>query len=160
MRDVLANRELRGPRSITSSNIDRIFDDNGKRTLFIEEKNEGEAIADGHKRLLRAMATKQGFTVWLVRGDPNRLRVDRLTAESTLQFVAGGDLSAYQAAVTEWYASPEVDPPGWLDVLAEAPFTAPAGFDPALWHAFDVALTRLNNAGDARQIAAGHGQTP
>lgn len=104
VRDVLGNRELRGPRNITSSNLDRIFDDHGCRFLIVEEKQPGEpACSSGQRSLLVSLSKLPMFTVWGARGTPDDLTL--FTVEGGL-FVpsAKGDFDVYQAAVLDWFA--------------------------------------------------------
>jgi hypothetical protein len=100
--DLLGNLELRGPRNITSSNIDRIFDDGGRRFLVIEEKNEGEDAPEGQRKLLRALSQLPNVTVWVVRGTPWELSVKELV-NGSLRWIAKGDWEDYQSAVHEWF---------------------------------------------------------
>lgn len=102
LRDVLANCELRGPREITSSNVDRIFDDGGKRFLVIEEKNWNEPVAADQIRMLRALASVPRFDVWGVRGDPDDLTISRILPNRTVG-IAAGEFDIYQAAVDAWF---------------------------------------------------------
>lgn len=105
----VSHRELQGPRNITSSNIDRVFDDDG-RLLFIEEKHWGEPATNGQRRLLAALAEEH--TVWLVRGEPENLEVwsisggrRRADGEYILrgkQEVVGA-FEDYQRAVLHWF---------------------------------------------------------
>lgn len=153
MRDVLGNCELRGPRQITSSNIDRIFDDNGSRFLMIEEKGPEEKIPAGQGRLLRSLSALPGVDVWGVRGTPQELTVSRITPERSI-VIFRGDLTAYQQAVGAWY---DVVPPSrWdsvLDGLADAPYEPPPWCPPALWEAFDASLTAVLSHRSREQAA-------
>jgi len=136
----ISNRELRGPRQITSSNIDRVLDDHG-RFLFIEEKHEDETVPKGQGRMLRALSYHHD--VWLVRGNPERLRIWQIICGNTA-ILADGDYTTYQKAVLRWFANPPA--PGtardWLQLL-EVPYTAPDGIPKADWDAFDTALTTV-----------------
>lgn len=103
--DVLSHRELRGPRQITSSNVDRAFDNNG-HILFIEEKHPREEVPAGQAWLLRSLARPKSTTVWLARGVPDNLLVWRVghTQPGDSVVFEGGDFDDYQAAVSAWYA--------------------------------------------------------
>jgi hypothetical protein len=142
MRDVLGNRELRGPRQITSANIDRIFDDHGRRFLVIEEKGPDEKVGDGQALLLRNLAGLPAVDVWGVRGTPDDLRVTQVFSNGGTLHLASGDWSVYQRAVDDWFAS-DLDP-SWeqaLVALAEVPYDPPAWCPRETWTALDEALT-------------------
>ena len=142
-RDVLANRELQGPRQITSSDIDRIFDDRG-RFLMIEEKNPGEQALTGQKRLLAALAGLPEVDVWGVRGNPDDLTVWQITPTGSQVLLAGVGFSSYQALVSDWFRSPRTVAVRWLDVLAGGmPMVAPEWCPPPVWQALDVAVVAV-----------------
>lgn len=102
---VLAFKELRGPRNITSSDVDRIFDDGGRRFLVIEEKTENERpISHGQKQLLSALARLPMFTVWLARGTPERLSVYDWASDDPAPFLQDITFDQYQEAVAQWFA--------------------------------------------------------
>jgi hypothetical protein len=141
MRDVLATHELRGPREITSSNVDRAFDDNGQRFLLIEEKNPDEAVARGQQILLRRLATLPTVDVWFVRGNPDRLSVWKVAPEGSTR-LCDGDMGAYQRQVLAWFAQP-IDGMAWdrvLAPLASMPYEPPAWCPPEVWLALDLAI--------------------
>lgn len=99
MRHVLSNLELRGPRNITSSNIDRCFDDNG-RFLFVEEKNDRESMPNGQRRMLLTLSHQHD--VWIVKGSPDRLKIWTLQ-DGEHAVLAEGSMSTYQSAVFSWF---------------------------------------------------------
>ena len=105
MRDVLGNRELRGPRNITSANVDRIFDDNGQRFLIIEEKNPHEKCSEGQRALLRALSRLNHVTVWFTQGTPDNLTVYEIRGD-TRRRISTGTIDDYQHLVDAWFASP------------------------------------------------------
>lgn len=155
MRDHLSVQELRGPRNITSSNVDRIFDDNGQRFLIIEEKGSSEKVAKGQTRLLRNLAASEQITVWGVRGTPDELEVWRLTADGK-QLVAAGNWDDYQRAVMEWFTGDRGDDEPsndlnivdrqWEDVvriITEAPFEKPSWMTDETHGLWDGYTTRL-----------------
>lgn len=148
--DKLSHRELRGPRQITSSNIDRIFDDEGRRMLLIEEKQPNEPVPGGQWALLRALGKIPEITVWGVRGTPDSLRITDLVS---LEVLAEGNWDTYQQAVTDWFKSPRPAPRDWLATLAEAPFDAPAWCSPDVWRDFDKALTQVLSQRSLRESA-------
>lgn len=92
--------ELRGPRNITSSNIDRCFDDGGKRFLFIEHKHENEAIPGGQSFMLKALARLPQMTVWITKGSPDRLVIYEI---GTGAAPVVGDWSTLQAKADAWF---------------------------------------------------------
>jgi len=62
---------------ITPCNIDGIVERKGK-FLVLEWKREGEAMSEGLRRTLQALAATPNFQVWVVRGDTdNRLGIGR-----------------------------------------------------------------------------------
>lgn len=142
MRDVLGNNEVRGPRNITSSNVDRIFDDAGKRFLIIEEKNPGEQIKEGQRRLLANLAKLPRVDVWGVRGTPDALTVNALTPTG-FERTAEGDFDTYQRCVHAWFAAEHDDLTHALDVLGPLPYTAPNWCPPEVWARFDMALSEV-----------------
>lgn len=101
--DWLRLLELRGPRGITSSDIDRIFDDWGKRWLVVEEKGANEEPKFGQRWMLQGLASIPQVTVLLVRGDAHLLCVARLMADGTYRELGTGDETHYQRIVTAWY---------------------------------------------------------
>lgn len=107
--DLLGYRELRGPRNITSSNIDRAFDDDGQRCLVIEEKRENEDLSDAQLGMLRSFACRSEVEVWLVLGNPDRLEVQRVYPDGKRVVIASGDFAAYQSAVWDWFEQPAPD---------------------------------------------------
>jgi hypothetical protein len=145
MRDHLPNRELRGPRQITSSNIDRIFDDSGQRFLMIEEKAPGEAVSAGQMRLLRALAALPQVTVWGVRGTPDNLTITDIQPGSTNTFVESADFGTYQQQVDQWFrCDSDVIPWGkLLEALKGMPWTAPSWCPAEDWDALDKALAAV-----------------
>lgn len=116
--DVLSHRELRGPRNITSSNVDRMFDNNG-RVLLIEEKGPNEIVSEGQKIALQALANLPAATVWLVRGTPDALRVDRVRPrrEGYEVLLDVGDWEAYQRLVGRWFGIVQSEPCGCTPAL-------------------------------------------
>ena len=99
--DQLSHRELRGPRNITSSNPDRIFDDNG-RLLFIEEKRADEPNAKkGQLRLLLSLA--EYHDVWAAKGEPNNLTLWKVHPEGRYETIGQGDFGWYQERVLDWF---------------------------------------------------------
>ena len=97
--DMLSHRELRGPRNITSSNIDRVFDDRG-RFLFIEEKRDGETMSKGQMLMLQALSRRHD--VWVVKGTPEALYVYTVHSDG-LDLLEMGDWSLYQRMVDDWF---------------------------------------------------------
>lgn len=95
--------ELRGPRNITSSDLDRIFDDRGQRFLVVEEKRPNEVVPPGQKRMLYALADTPGFTVFGVVGTPEALTVWELRPNGTRRWITDGTVAEYQAAVMDWF---------------------------------------------------------
>lgn len=150
----ISHRELRGPRQITSSNVDRIFDDRGLRFLIIEEKQQNERLSHGQTQLLKSLAQLPTVDVWGVRGTPDSLTVKQITPDGSTT-IATGNFTDYQAAVSSWFGSPLPDP--WECELWEAgelPFEAPSWCPPDVWHAFDLALTAVRKARrDRREVA-------
>lgn len=103
--DILSHRELRGPRNITSANLDRIFDDGGRRFLVIEEKTSAEKLlSSGQRGLLLALARLPMFTVWFARGTPQSLELFDFGSDQPWPFLEG-DFTQYQNAVSRWFAS-------------------------------------------------------
>ena len=157
MRDHLPNRELRGPRQITSSNIDRIFDDGGQRFLMIEEKAPAEPVSAGQTRLLRALAAVPQVTVWGVRGTPDNLTVTAIRPGSTETIVESGSFDTYQQQVDQWFRVDSCVLP-WdklLESLKGMPWTAPAWCPPDVWDALDKALVAvLRESHRAKQVAS------
>lgn len=154
LRDSLSVRELRGPREITSSNIDRCFDDAGRRFLFIEEKNNLEQIRDGQRRMLRSLARLPTVDVWGVQGTPNELAIYKINSDGS-RVVDRGDWGTYQAAVNDWFDA-STPAPEWeraLFALVEAPFEPPAWCSSTTWRAFDLYEQRPE-LGYAEQDAA------
>jgi hypothetical protein len=144
--DSLSNRELRGPREITSSDIDRVFDDAGRRFLFVEEKAPNEHVPRGQDRMLRALAALPHVDVWGVRGTPDRLRIVPITPTGAdASRVIEGDFDAYQRAVLTWFTRPisEHNSEWMLDELSGVPFTAPEWCPPETWQEFDRLLTAV-----------------
>lgn len=143
--DTLSHRELRGPRNITSSNLDRFFDDNGRRFLAIEEKAPNEDISKGQGLMLRHLACVPMVDVWFVKGDPSELTVRRVTPPgSPLEAVASGDFATYQNAVADWFNSrPAPLAERQLAAWEGSQFDAPAWCPDDEWRAFDAALTRV-----------------
>lgn len=104
----ISHRELRGPRNITSSNIDRVFDDHGNRVLFIEEKSlrEASSITAGQKGLLYSLARIPNAETWVAIGDVSEVTVYRLHGRGPSdQLLHRGCWEAYQDLVEKWYAS-------------------------------------------------------
>ncbi len=100
--DILSHRELRGPRNITSSNIDRLYDDGRTgRMLGIEEKNPGEPVPDGQNQALHALAVRFD-DVWLVVGTPDDLTISE-SVEGGWTELGSGDWGYYQDSVLDWY---------------------------------------------------------
>ena len=100
--DTLSHRELRGPRNITSSNIDRLYDDGRTgRMLGIEEKNPGEAIPDGQNKALHALADRFD-DVWVVIGTPDDLTIYE-SVEGNWTMLGRGDWGYYQDSIFDWY---------------------------------------------------------
>ena len=97
--DTLSHRELNGPRNITSSNIDRMFDDNG-RILFIEEKNMLEQMPNGQKRALKALSNQ--VDVWVVIGSPDALIIYEIDKGDISDGIEG-NWDYYQNAVYNWF---------------------------------------------------------
>src|SRR5690606_17854997 len=144
MRDVLANREIRGPRNITSSNVDRIFDDDGRRFLVIEEKQPGEQIKAGQRRLLANLARLPQVDVWGVRGTPRSLSIKaHRPGVGWVPVLREGDVAAYEQCVHAWYAAERDDWRHALDLLSEVPVTSPAWCPDDLWSEFESALTKV-----------------
>lgn len=143
MREVLANVEVRGPRNITSSNVDRIYDDDGKRFLIIEEKNPGEQVRKGQQRLLANFARLPRVDVWGVRGTPDDLNIKRFVPTGGWTQHATGDVSTYEHCVHAWFAASADDWGHALDVLGEVAYEPPAWCPPEIWREFDTALTKV-----------------
>lgn len=151
MRDVLCNLELRGPRKITSANIDRIFDDAGRRFLMIEEKNPGEKLSTAQFTLLKRLAGLPNVDVWGARGTPESVVVKKVLADGSTRNLCAGNFDVYQQAVSRWFSEArqfgqpaEVLPvERVLDGLQWEPYTAPEWCPPELWIAFDRALTAV-----------------
>ena len=103
--DKIGFLELRGPRSITSSNLDRIFDDGGRRFLVVEEKEFGESLGAGQRALLYALARLREVTVLLVEGTPDELQVLMLCPpDPGVRLLAEGGFAEYQRIIDAWYA--------------------------------------------------------
>lgn len=154
--DVLGHRELQGPRQITSANVDRIFDDAGRRFLVIEEKQPSEAIKAGQLRLLKNLAALPTIEVWGVRGTPESLRVTRLGNDPAVLVEDGGTFEDYQRVVSDWFGSPVAAPSPWneiLDGLAGAAYSPPAWCPSDVWAAFDTALTAVLTQRSIRKAA-------
>ena len=106
IKDRLSHRELQGPRNISSTNVDRLFDDNGNRFLYIEEKNTREAsISKGQLRALRALSNYPENEVWIVKGNPSRLSVYQLNGADHAALITGGTWIEYQQLVFDWFAA-------------------------------------------------------
>jgi len=103
----LTHLELRGPRNITSANIDRILDDHGHRFLYIEEKRPNEGMTEGQKALLRNLARQRRNTVWIVTGTPDELSVQMLGNKTNGQVTMGttvyGNWTTLQRLADEWF---------------------------------------------------------
>lgn len=105
----LSHRELRGPRNITAANIDRIFDDGGRKFLVIEEKRPNEPkLSPGQNGLLLALARVPMFTVWLARGTPQALDLFDYGSDDPWPFLDQVDFTRYQQEVSRWFASRRV----------------------------------------------------
>lgn len=143
MRDVLANQEIRGPRNITSSNVDRVYDDAGKRFLVIEEKQPGEALRAGQQKLLVGLASLPNVDVWGVRGTPDDLSIKHFRPSVGWVHVGAGDVATYERCVHAWFAA---ETHAWshaLDLLGEVPFDAPPWCPTDVWQTFEAALTKV-----------------
>lgn len=104
LKDSLSHRELRGPRNITSTNMDRLFDDGGKRFLVIEEKRPTEKIPGGQHACLAALSKLPMFTVWLARGTPDELTLtDFHPSAPSEPFAERIPFETYQAYVDQWF---------------------------------------------------------
>lgn len=141
--DVLAFMELRGPRNITSSNVDRIYDDGGKRFLIIEEKQPGEALKAGQRKLLVNLASLPRVDVWGVRGTPDDLRITHFRPGTGWVQIAAGDKATYERCVHAWFAAETHRWDHALHVLAEVPYEAPAWCPEDLWREFEATLTKV-----------------
>lgn len=110
----LSNLELRGPRNITSTNLDRLFDDSGKRFLIVEEKRPGEAYPGGQRKALIALAHLTPLLeVWVAEGTPEQLQVYRLVPVRSnngdqeqcamKHLLASGTFGDYQKLTLDWF---------------------------------------------------------
>lgn len=143
--DVLAFLELRGPRNITSSNVDRIFDDGGKRFLIIEEKQPGEKLKAGQHKLLANLARLPLVDVWGVKGTPDSLAVSHYRSDTgTWERIGEGDMRTYERCVHAWFAAETGEAEHALDVLSELPHKPPAGCAPELWDQLDKTLVAIH----------------
>ena len=147
-RDVLANRELQGPRQITSSDIDRIFDDRG-RFLMIEEKNPGEQALTGQKRLLAALAGLPGGRRLGGAGQPRRPDLGLATRSrprgARYCLPASGSPVIRRWSVTGSAPRGPCGCPVACDVLAGGMpmVVAPEWCPPPVWQALDVAVVAV-----------------
>lgn len=101
--DSLSHRELRGPRNITSSNVDRIFDDGGQRFLIIEEKKPNERVSHGQRQMLTALSRIPSVDVWLARGTTERIDLSDVADGNPWPFLQGINFDGYQKAVANWF---------------------------------------------------------
>lgn len=152
--DNISHRELRGPRNITSSNGDRLFDDGGRRFLFIEEKHTNEPPASrGQKGLLQGLASQPNFTVWACKGVPSRLTLFHVLPHGEGFTVIGEDkdFDWYQEQVYEWFAQPAT-PPATMATLA-ALKTLPFGRPPDIPDELDWAVIDKHITGIAMSLS-------
>lgn len=99
--DHLSCYGINGPRGISSSNVDRIFDDDGRRFLLIEEKWPDEGIPRGQGKLLLGLAKLPQWTVWLVKGTPESVAVMDIAQRRWL--LEGQPFSSYENLVNDWF---------------------------------------------------------
>lgn len=115
-------RELRGPREITSSNIDCVLDDGGRRFLFIEFKRRDEPMSYGQERLLKALARLNEVTVWVVRGTSSRLDASVWDGDEVRVFLRHRGFGDLQKAVFRWFAELTTKEVGkWQNVAEQSP---------------------------------------
>ncbi len=102
--DLPTHRELRGPRNITTTNIDRAIDDKGRRFLFMEHKRPDESMPDGQKRFLFGLARQPNTTVWVTSGDTDQLELWELGDTAVRLGVMNWD--GLQRRLDDWFAQP------------------------------------------------------
>jgi hypothetical protein len=101
--DMISHVPLLGPRNISSSNIDRAFDNDGKLLVF-EEKHTDETLPLGQKRMYRSFAMKPGCTAGLARGTASRMDISVWKPGDTdPTYVGTGDHDYYQHLVSRWF---------------------------------------------------------
>lgn len=90
------------------SNVDMILERKGK-FLLCEWKREGEEFGGGQKRLLKALASHQDFTVLIVQGNTdNGMEVQKFweVCFDLLRF-RGGSTAELKLFIKNWYEEVE-----------------------------------------------------
>jgi hypothetical protein len=95
-----------GNTNISVSDIDAIWERRG-HFLVVEVKRLGEKLWDGQLLLLRRLAEKPTFTVWIVRGEKNMPQhVQRVTTDG-LDTEEPSSQEDFRSRVAAWFADIE-----------------------------------------------------